>query len=212
MAMEATHIRFARDLATSMRVTDFVSYYSGAVYPDSRYATGVPRFATHLGASCPRDLCTSDMTDFEKGWATHLCYDRTSAAIRRETLVGIPDEWRADDWAFATAVKLVEDMESVRALGADIALARNLVATEHPCGEDLRVMERYYADLCAAYASACDDPEDYRAFSIRMGIASVLADRMIALARNLAADSAILRAIAGVYPCALTLAETALRR
>lgn len=202
--MEATHVRFARDLAERLGVLDFTAYYSGAVYPDSRYATGIPRTATHNDPLCPQDPFQPGLSDFEKGWATHLIYDRASTMVRRETLAMIPEELRKDDWAFFTSVKLVEDMESVRQLGEDMAILRELAMARRPCGEEAAPMERYYADLRAAYAPACDDASDYRAFSVKLGIAPDRADRMVALAERFLADPSIARAILDVYPRVLS--------
>ncbi len=202
--MEATHVRFARDLAVRLLVTDRAAYYSGAVYPDSRYATGIPRTATHNDALCPQDPFQHGLGDFEKGWATHLAYDQASVLVRRETLTMIPEELRKDDWAFFTSVKLVEDMESVRQLGTDMAILRELAMTQRPCGEETAPMERYYADLRAAYAPACDDASDYRAFSVKLGIAPDRADRMVGLAERFLADPAIAKTILDVYPRVLS--------
>lgn len=204
MAMEATHVRFARDLSERLGVLDFVAYYSGAVYPDSRYATGIPRTATHNDSLCPQDPFQHGLGDFEKGWATHLIYDRESMLARREALTMIPDEFRNDGWAFFTSVKLIEDMESVRQLGEDIAILRELRLTERPCGEETAPMERYYADLREAYATACDDIADYRAFSVKLGIAEERADRMAGLAHRFLSDPAIVKAILDVYPRVLS--------
>lgn len=198
--MEATHVRFARDLAGRLGVLDFAAYYSGAVYPDSRYATGIPRTATHNDPMCPQDPFQNGLGDFEKGWATHLLYDHESMVARRGALTMIPDELRKDDWAFFTSVKLVEDMESVRQLGEDIAILRELRPTERPCGEAVAPMERYYADLREAYATACEEVADYRAFSVKLGIAPDRADRMVTLAERFLADPATAAAILNVYP------------
>lgn len=200
MAMEATHVRFARDLAERLGVSDFAAYYSGAVYPDSRYATGIPRTATHNDPLCPQDPFQHGLGDFEKGWATHLLYDHESMMARRSALTMVSEELRKDDWAFFTSVKLVEDMESVRQLGEDMRILRELKMTERPCGEAVEPMERYYADLRAAYAPACDDASDYRAFSVKLGIAPDRADRMVALAERFLSDPATATAILNVYP------------
>lgn len=200
MAMEGTHVRFARDLARRLGVVDEKAYYSGAVYPDSRYATGVSRDATHHGAACPQDPFATGLSDFQKGWATHAYYDEAAKLVRRQRVLDlIPEELQRDDWAFATALKLVEDMESVRALGGDLPLIREVRASERPFGEDPDVMERYYADLRAAYATSCESVSDYRAFSLKIGISPERADVMIAIATALSADPAIVAGIHAIY-------------
>lgn len=200
MAMEATHVRFARDLAGTLGVTDEGAYYSGAIYPDSRYATGIPREATHDGPACPRNPFAPGLSDFEKGWATHLLYDRESGPARKEALAGlVRDEDQSDGWAFHTALKLVEDMESVRVLGKDAAILRSVRAFKRPLGEDSSTVDRYYADMRAAYEAPCDSPTDYVAFSVKLGIPRARADRMVALAAGFHADTAVRKAILGIY-------------
>ena len=199
MAMEATHVRFARDLAGRLDARDLDAYYSGAVYPDSRYATGIPRAATHQDDRCPNDPFARGLSDFEKGWATHIAYDQKASVVRQETLAMIPDECRADNWAFATAVKLVEDLESVRLLGDDMSILRRIKLVLRPYGEDPEIMERYYADLREAYATPCESVFQYLPFSLKLGIAPERAARMAGLADRLASDPAIRSAILSIY-------------
>ncbi len=206
MAMEGTHVRFAKDLAGRLGVLDFIAYYSGAAYPDSRYTTGIPREATHHDPGCPQDPFAAGLTDFEKGWATHLLYDHEAALIKKDVLSGIPDDLRGDDgWAFATAVKLVEDMESVRLLGGDVNLLRSLQCVLCPLGEQIDLMERYYADLREAYDIQRAIASDYLAFSLKAGMPLSRANRMIAIAERLAADPTIKDSILAIYPRVLSL-------
>jgi hypothetical protein len=198
MAMEATHVRFARDLAPRLSVTDRTTYYSGAVYPDSRYVTGIPRMATH-GEGCPRDPFAPGLSDFEKGWATHLLYDERAALEKRTALTIIPNEFRDDDWAFATAVKLIEDMESIRQLGDEIGLIRFVTTTICPLRENPDTMESYYQDLRKAYETQADGIDGYAAFSIKIGIAPARVERMIGLAKAFAADPNTVSAIHSIY-------------
>ena len=72
-------MRFARDLASLAGVVDEAAYYAGAIYPDSRYLTGVSREQTHR-IDVPTFPFTNDQTDFQKGWATHLLYDDLAGA------------------------------------------------------------------------------------------------------------------------------------
>ncbi|NBS41883.1 hypothetical protein EBS80_04485 [bacterium] len=197
MAMEGTHVRFARDLAETLGVVDRRAYYSGAVYPDSRYLTGIPRTATHNGDS-PDDPFAPGLTDFEKGWATHVQYDRESVIFKRTAFTWVTKE-DPDQWVHYTSMKLVEDMRSVRELGEDVTILREIAFVERPRGEDPTIMETYYADLREAYQTQCGDPNDYRAFSLKNGIDEPRVNRMILLAESYLNSDAIVASIHSVY-------------
>jgi hypothetical protein len=146
MAMEATHVRFALELAGVLGVKDLRAYLSGAVYPDSRYLTGVARSATHAEGS-PQDPFASGLSDFERGWATHIVYDaHTSELARCELDVLLPDAWQAENWRWpwVTARKLVEELGTCRLMGERVTVMQTLEPVEYPFGENREVMEKYY--------------------------------------------------------------------
>lgn len=199
MAMEGTHVRFARDLARRLGVVDADAYYSGAVYPDSRYLTGIPRDATH-GADCPHDPFAPGLSDFEKGWGTHLLYDLLSSRERETALTMIVgDDGREDGWAFASAIKLVEDRQSLELFRDDRSILLALKMVERPRGEDEATMLRYYADLHEAYVGTWTF-EEYHATSMKWGMPRGRVDHMIELARRFDADPAIFSAVKSIYP------------
>jgi len=146
MAMELTHVRFANDLKEKLQVHDESAYYAGAIYPDSRYITGIDRAKTH-GASSPQDPFASGLSDFEKGWATHLLYDR----------LGHPyyfalDSYDESDvaqgnhvWQFISAAKVVEDMLSYKKMGELAKVMLSITFPVHPNDEDVAGMKRYCA-------------------------------------------------------------------
>lgn len=204
MAMEGTHVRFARDVIALLGVEDPGAYYSGSVYPDSRYLTAVPRAATH-GDEAPDDPFVPGLSDFEKGWATHLFYDRESVIFKRTAFTWITKE-DPDQWVHYTSMKLVEDQRSVRELGADISILRELACVACPRGEDRATMEAYYADVREAYATSCEQADDYRAFSLKMGIDEPRANRMIMRAESYLQNDAIVASIHSVYDHVLRLA------
>ncbi|MFH1835317.1 MAG: hypothetical protein ABH851_03910 [Methanobacteriota archaeon] len=63
MALELTHVLFARDLKDKLNVQNEAEYYAGTVYPDSRYTTGIQRDKTHVKA--PLDPFVEGLDDFE---------------------------------------------------------------------------------------------------------------------------------------------------
>ncbi len=203
--MVGTHVRFARDVKPLLSVADERAYYSGAVYPDSRYLTQLPRTVTHDEDSAD-DPFVVGLSDFQKGWATHLLYDRESIIFKRKAFTWVTQE-DPDPWVHYTSMKLVEDRWSVRELGDDARLLRELAYAESPRGEDVALMDRYYADMREAYEVQNDDSRTYRAFSLKMGIDEPRVNRMIMLAESYLQHDAIVASIQSVYAHVLRTAH-----
>lgn len=149
MAHEATHVRFARDLEKALGVRNKTEYYSGSVYPDSRYVTRLPRSSTHGITSL-----TPGMSDFDKGCFTHVLYDRIVGPRYLEDT-----EWHgtgitplSEGWIQMTAAKLVEDHFSCEALGEELSLMLETDAPEVPPNQERPDdLERYYESLHRLY-------------------------------------------------------------
>jgi len=144
MAMELTHVRFARDLKERLSIEDESAYYAGTIYPDSRYMTRIDRNLTHAGSS-PQDPFAGGLSDFEKGWATHLFYDH-HAHLRYVQLSPWPEEKAQPGnqvWQFISAAKVVEDMQSYQAMNGDVDMMLNIDFLERPNSEDPTVMSAY---------------------------------------------------------------------
>jgi len=147
MAMELTHVRFAKQLKERLEICDENAYYAGAIYPDSRYITHIERTRTH-GEFCPQDIFASGLTDFEKGWATHLVYDRLAGPVFWK-LSPWPDEEVHQGnrvWQFCSAAKLVEDMQSYQILEGRVEMISSLKFSEFPNQENPELLRRY-ADI-----------------------------------------------------------------
>ena len=142
--MELTHIRFARDLKDRLSIEDADSYYAGAIYPDSRYLTKISRNQTHAGLS-PQDPFAGGLSDFEKGWATHVLYDRL-AHPQYVALSPWPEKktepWN-DVWQFISAAKVVEDLQSYEAMRGEVEMILDIEFSERPNHEDPEVMRQY---------------------------------------------------------------------
>lgn len=149
MAMEATHVLFARDLAPDLEIGDKPAFFAGSIYPDSRYLTRVPRKNTH-GTGTPQDPFASGLSDFQKGWATHLLYDRLGGNRLRKLMAKDHDTSRKAVIA-VTAMKILEDQQSYDRLGSEAArLFQTMAVGERPIGEDETLIRTYYeinADL-----------------------------------------------------------------
>lgn len=108
MALEGTHMRFALDIRDKLGVGDIDAYVSGSVYPDSRYITGIDRFATH-----PLDYRTDPMfqkTDFNKGWFAHLLCDDIQQSVVYTVLPHITEGDKNETWIQRTAIKILQDI------------------------------------------------------------------------------------------------------
>lgn len=108
MALEATHLRFAFALKDDLGVRDSEKFAAGAVYPDTRYLTGIDRRLTHDFGYFSR---RPELSDFEKGWLSHLLGDRV---FRRVAEDKFPDLFLSDEleerWVAGTAVKIIQDV------------------------------------------------------------------------------------------------------
>ncbi|MFH1632236.1 MAG: hypothetical protein ABIA47_04470 [bacterium] len=144
MAMELTHVRFARDISERLGIKDFDQYYAGTIYPDSRYITQTKRELTH-GQGSPIDPYAEGQSDFEKGWAVHYLYDKLAKPHYLDMSPWPQDELGQGNrqWRFITAVKFAEDMISFDRLGTDIKLILNLTC-DPVRGEDPELLKRYF--------------------------------------------------------------------
>ncbi len=203
MAMELTHVRFAHDLKEVLQVQDEMAYYAGAIYPDSRYISGIDRAKTH-GASSPQDPFAKELSDFEKGWATHLLYDR----------LGHPYYFALDSyeesevaqgnhvWQFISAAKVVEDMLSYKKVGELAKVMFSITFPVHPNDEDLAVMKRYSAIQKDLYQQ---EPglNEYRNFWLELSDDETVINPVINHTKRLFDDEEMREKIDAIYPSVL---------
>jgi hypothetical protein len=111
MALPATHIRFAAAIADRFGMSDSNAYYSGTLYPDSRWVSGVARNKTHdqrfLSPDFPSD-------DFTRGWHVHCVCDRIQAEIHDEILGDLSMMTVNARWVRLSAAKVVQDIADRR--------------------------------------------------------------------------------------------------
>ena len=134
MAHQATHIRFALDLEPHLNIQDRKAYLAGAVYPDTRYPTNTPREKTHRKPHAPQSPFEDGLSDFEKGWGTHVLYDQQSFPfweINATMKTRGEDGWYNPDFVpEMTAMKTIEDIHTYQFL-SDEAL-RFLTSFSYP--------------------------------------------------------------------------------
>ena len=199
MAFEVTHVRFARDISDQLKITDQIAYFSGSIYPDSRYSTGVSRKATHKGDCCS-DPFKPGLTDFEKGWATHLLYDELSGQRQRALVPESLSEHtqQSEWWIRLTSIKMVEDLHSYDELGADVEVVGSLELHTAPVGEDLKLVRRYYDIVRSLYKNK-PSFKGYLKFFSDFGLEPEVADAVVAEATKLLLDAEKVERINGIY-------------
>ena len=87
MALPATHIRFALDLAHRFPIEKMARYISGTLYPDSRWLTGVDRLKSHAERYLEPDFPSSEYTH---GIHIHCVCDVVQSHVFEE---GLPVRW-----------------------------------------------------------------------------------------------------------------------
>jgi len=112
MALEATHIKFALDVADKYGVLDLKRYISGTIYPDSRYISKINRQLTHRNEMLDPHLATDD---FLRGWAVHVLCDKVQSKVFREVFSDYLSEKGTEPyWIETTALKTLLDMHILK--------------------------------------------------------------------------------------------------
>jgi hypothetical protein len=145
MALEASHIRFALDLKEKYKVSDVQKYVFGTTYPDTRIPTRTPREKTH-----PPDFYEwpiLEMSDFKKGWYTHLLCDKIQSAIFKEKFPYIFENEKVsqgnEPWVAITAIKTLQDMEDIKMVDLS-SFWKDLTLAENPNCENLDIIKKFY--------------------------------------------------------------------
>lgn len=200
MALQATHFRIAQELAETIGIKDLEAYYCGALYPDSRYRTNIPRSETH-GPQCPHNPFDQSLTDFEKGWATHLLYDEISGEMQKAIMPKELIHTMSLDhtWAYFTAIKIVEDMFSVDAIGKNISLLTKLVIQETPNNELIDLLHEHYGSLDTLYGSHPPSFEKHQQQFLDMDLPKDVIADMRSIAEELTQDKTEAQKIKTIY-------------
>lgn len=140
MSLEATHLRFSLAIKDDLGGVDMEKYVAGTIYPDSRYMSGIERTLTH---SLDYFQGRKNLTDFEKGWLSHIIGDKVFKGVMEEKF---PDLVLSEDfeqrWAIITAIKIVQDIRDFASF--DIQLIIDLLDYyEIHFHEDERLVIRY---------------------------------------------------------------------
>lgn len=207
MALEATHVRFALALLPRLHISDLATFCSGAVYPDTRYVTGLDRAKTH-GVDSPHDPFSEGLIDFERGWATHLLYDEFEGAAMRVFIpphLGVVEQNGAA-WIEMTAMKIVEDMASVRVLGENISHLLTLKVDPSPCGEDKSGIQKFFTLAEELYTSQCT-LDDYIKWVRNIGASDDIVIKLQNRTAEMLADENFKKGVEAIFDDVVTQVE-----
>lgn len=208
MAMEMTHVRFALELISDLDVQDRGAYLSGAVYPDSRYYTHIERDKTH-GDHVPVDPFNRELTDFQKGWATHIFYDRQNKLpITALSPIDLgPLSLNSPSHVFHTCVKLIEDRHSYDVAERSNELLYQMEIPLAPNGEDQTKLEHYYQVLRELYMKK-PEIEDYLRYFAAWGCPQDGLNLIDVSFRELSSDDDLGERIVTLFPATLAIAKS----
>ena len=200
MALPATHLRFAVDLAGGFSIRSRPQYLSGTLYPDSRCLTGVDRRSSHSRACSRSDFVTDDFT---LGWYLHCRCDLIQTDLFTEQVPGLADLNEIDRWIQLSALKMLQDREDMREFDLDGALAQ-LTHAPSVFGEDPQHVRAYLDLVRKTYGGRKRlDMQDYHELWIGVRLDPELAAAIIAEARRQADDANLIDRLRSIYPLSI---------
>ncbi|PJA47154.1 hypothetical protein CO172_02970 [Candidatus Uhrbacteria bacterium CG_4_9_14_3_um_filter_36_7] len=196
MAMEATHVLFAKNLKPRLNVQNEPAFFAGSIYPDSRYLTGLPRQKTH-GLKRLQNPFSLDLSDFEKGWATHILYDQISGTYLREIISGNPDTSN-QALITMTAMKLLEDQASYKKIIDPNIIFQTMEIPKCPCKESKEKLEMYYHLNEQLYYTS-PNIEAYQYFFEKLMPSKTYVDQVIDEANQISKNSRLKLEVLQIY-------------
>lgn len=155
------------------------------MYPDTRYVTRVDRVITH-GPNCPHDPFADGLSDFQRGWATHLLYDHEAGGEMKQYLspeLGPLAQGSAARVEF-TAMKVVEDLETIRRRPDVLEHLQQLSMPRSPSGESLEKLQYHFSVTSKLY-QAIPSLADYRQWFVDIGAPEALAEGIVTHAKTM---------------------------
>lgn len=196
MALPATHIRFAADMADSYPIHRLEPYVSGAMYPDSRRFTGIARKKTHAGIHLQRSFPDSDFTF---GWHVHCLCDHLQAHIHNRMVPGLLKLNEQSRWIRLAAAKMVQDQHDMQQIDLD-PLLDCLTYAEAPEGENITHIRAYNRLIQDTYRGKHYlAPEDYYGLWTGVGVSSDIAEALVSSMQQILEVKALSERICSSY-------------
>lgn len=210
MAFEGTHIRFALDVKEQFEVQDLKPYVSGSIYPDSRYQTGIDRELTHDAEFMMPEFWHN--SDFRKGWATHLLYDKIQGTIHKDWFAEMLEgKNKEQSWVIRTALKMVQDLQDIALFDITSHLPA-LAYIETPNQENPEIMSVYNSKFIQLYANPQSmTVEDYRPMWDDWSVNDPLIQEIELTAKKFMADPDMVATIERIYPTTLEMVDSELK-
>lgn len=205
MALAATHLRFALDLADRYPVVSLKRYIAGTIYPDSRWLTGQDRNATHGSHTLQKEFPT---TDYTFGWHVHCICDHVQARRYADLFPGLTGMDREHRWILLSAAKMVQDLNDLQRFDVNTALSF-LEYAENPENEVIAQVQKFNTIIQETYSGRdAHDPPDYHRLWVQVGLTAEMAAKLVAAADNIRADASLVASIEAVYPRMVTDARS----
>lgn len=207
MALPATHIRFALDLAHRFPITYLDRYIAGTLYPDSRWLTGVDRLKSHDQKYLTPDFPGSEYT---YGIHIHCVCDRIQSLVFAERLPGLAGLNDQDRWVYLSAAKMIQDRFDMQEFDLQSCLPF-LTYAETPNYEDVKGVLAFNRIIQNAYRHKQQlDFQDYFDLWVHVSLSPDTAAEMVSEMRRMAGDEDLVQLIKNSYGETLGRAESTL--
>lgn len=197
MSLAATHLHFAISIKNKYSPSDLSKYLSGAMYPDSRYVSGVERKLTHNPEII--DIAKNSNDDFLSGWATHLICDKINRSITNSNFAGIMlDAENNVDWIKATAIKVCQDMYVLSKFNVHEYLPY-LNYVQSKFGENIDFLTKNNQIVIDLYSKEHLELNDYVGSFMALGISEEKAKQIVVQAEKFMQDTVLFDQIKNAY-------------
>jgi len=196
MALAATHMRLALDMADKYPVKSLSKFISGTIYPDSRWITGIDRSLTHGGRFLQKNFPKSDFT---YGWHIHCLCDHIQAQLYADLFPDIPALDRQQRWILLSAAKVIQDRHDM--LQFDLQGSIDLLNyAENPAGEDIQMVKKFNMLIRETYKGRDKEfPPDYFRLWTGVGLESIVVAKLVDEVEKLLSDTRQVLEIKSTY-------------
>ena len=196
MALAATHIRLALDMADRYPVNHLPEFISGTIYPDSRWLTGIDRNLTHGDCFLQESFVRNDFT---YGWHIHCLVDHAQTRLYKTLFPDAEAMERQQRWILLSAAKVIQDRHDLDNFdlqgGVDL-----LNYAEAPSGEDIQLVREFNRIIREAYKGRDKErlPDYYRLWT-GLGLDATVAEKVMGQVQKLMSDTRLVSKIESTY-------------
>jgi len=204
MSLPGTHICFAIDLKDKYKIKDVRKYLAGAIYPDSRYSSGIDRNLTHNQKILSKKFAT---TDFKKGWQTHQIFDNfytieENKILQKLNYKNIDNE---EIYLIGTTIKIILDINICK----DFAIQKYIKYINYaynPNGEKISDIKKYNKFFEHFYQNKKNFLiQNYYEMAFYFGASKQQADRIKKYFKEINTNKKMVTKIKNIYNDALLL-------